>query len=137
MNLGRRWGEEARPGWVFALTGDLGSGKTQLVRGLAQGMGVQSGVHSPTFALLHIYDGGRLPLHHLDLYRLSSREAIVQAGLEEYLYSRNAVAVIEWAERWFGEGPDIAAPGLEKVRWVHFEVLAGEDREIRYEDLGA
>ncbi|MBI3879239.1 MAG: tRNA (adenosine(37)-N6)-threonylcarbamoyltransferase complex ATPase subunit type 1 TsaE, partial [Verrucomicrobia bacterium] len=83
--LGETWGRAAQRGWVIALSGDLGAGKTQLVRGLARGLGCVARVHSPTFTLLNQYEGGRLPLFHLDLYRLNSPAEIIAAGLESYL----------------------------------------------------
>lgn len=96
--LGERWGREARRGWVFALTGELGAGKTQLVKGLARGLGSTARVHSPTFTLVNQYGGGRLTLFHLDLYRIESAEQFIAAGLEEFLRP-DGVTVIEWAER--------------------------------------
>jgi len=135
--LGAAWGREARPGWVFALTGDLGAGKTQMVRGLARGLGSPARVHSPTFVLLTTYEGGRCPLHHIDLYRLSGPEEILQAGLDEYLYPRSAVAVVEWAEHWLGESTADVMRGLEHSRRVWIEMKSEEVREIRYEDFGA
>ena len=99
--LGEAWGRSAETGLVIALRGDLGAGKTQLVKGLARGLGITERPHSPTFALVNIYTGGRLDLFHLDLYRLESRAQFVTAGLEEYL-NPAGIAVIEWAERWFG-----------------------------------
>ena len=98
--LGEAWGRAAQSGFVFGLSGDLGAGKTQLVKGLARGLGITSRVQSPTFALINIYAGGRLTLFHLDLHRLDTRGQIVAAGLEEYL-SPQGVTVIEWVERWF------------------------------------
>src|SRR5690348_326066 len=95
--LGEALAREAESGWVIGLFGDLGAGKTQFVRGLARGLGSHARVHSPTFALLHIYPGGRLTLFHLDLYRLETREQITAAGLEDYL-TPSGVTVIEWAE---------------------------------------
>jgi tRNA threonylcarbamoyladenosine biosynthesis protein TsaE len=100
--LGEKWGRVAKNGLVIGLCGDLGAGKTQLVKGLARGLGIAARVHSPTFALVNIYNDGRLTLFHLDLYRLETREQILAAGLEEYL-KPEGVTVIEWAERWFGE----------------------------------
>jgi tRNA threonylcarbamoyladenosine biosynthesis protein TsaE len=135
--LGEAWGREVQPGWVLALTGALGAGKTQLVRGLARGLGSQARVHSPTFVLVHLYEGGRLPLHHLDLYRRKGPAEVIGAGLEDYLYPRQAVAVIEWAERWLGEGLDAVHPGIRKLRRVRLELGAGDLREIGYEDSGA
>src|SRR5438045_4196301 len=85
LALGEQWGHEAQNGWVIGLSGDLGAGKTQLVKGIARGLGSAARVHSPTFALLNEYDGGRLPLFHLDLYRLNNRDEVTGAGLDEYL----------------------------------------------------
>src|SRR5438132_13267878 len=83
--LGAEWGRAAQGGLVIGLCGDLGAGKTQLVKGLANGLGIRARVHSPTFTLVNVYTGGRLPLFHLDLYRLETQEQILGAGLEEYL----------------------------------------------------
>ena len=83
--LGEAWGRAAQAGWVIGLSGELGAGKTQLVKGLARGLGITARVHSPTFTLVNEYDGGRLRLFHLDLYRLETREEMRSAGLEEFL----------------------------------------------------
>ena len=99
--LGESWGHTASGGLVIGLCGDLGAGKTQLVKGLARGLGITERVHSPTFTLVNLYPGGRLALAHVDLYRLATREQIIAAGLEEYFVPAG-VTVIEWAERWFG-----------------------------------
>ena len=101
-SFGESLGRAAERGRVFAVSGDLGAGKTELVKGIARGLGATTRVHSPTFTLVNEYAGGRLPLFHLDLYRLETREQILSAGFEEYL-APAGVAVIEWAERWFGE----------------------------------
>src|SRR5438045_3542609 len=133
--LGEAWGRAAAGGLVIGLSGDLGAGKTQLVKGLARGLGIAARVHSPTFTLVNVYTGGRLTLFHLDLYRLESREQILAAGLEEYL-SPAGVAVIEWAERWVGE--DHRTPGVPKnYRAVRIETLDETSRRITYEDSGA
>jgi tRNA threonylcarbamoyladenosine biosynthesis protein TsaE len=102
-SLGERWGRDAQRGLVIALSGDLGAGKTQLVRGIARGLAVTSRVHSPTFTLVNEYGGGRLKLFHLDLYRLESPGQIHSAGIEEFLQP-DGVAVIEWAERLTEDG---------------------------------
>lgn len=128
--LGEQWGRVARAGWVIGLTGDLGAGKTQLVKGLARGLGITHRVHSPTFTLVNIYTGERLTLFHLDLYRLDTPEQILGAGLEEYLRPEG-VAVIEWAERW----PE--ARSVADARWVTIETTGDTERRIRYEDSGA
>ncbi len=126
--LGERWGRGAQRGLVIALSGDLGVGKTQLVKGLARGLGATAPVHSPTFTLVNEYGGGRLTLFHLDLYRLETREQILSAGVEEYLQP-DGVAVIEWAERL-----TTAVWSQVKLRRVTIEVLGLTDRRISYED---
>jgi len=123
------------PGLVIGLSGDLGAGKTQLVKGLAKGLGVTTRVSSPTFALVNEYPGGRLRLFHLDLYRLDTRAQIESAGLEGYL-APAGVAVIEWAEHWFGaaEAGEKFRPRL--YREVRFEITSPDSRRITYEDFG-
>lgn len=133
-SLGEQWGRAAVPGQIFALTGDLGAGKTQLVRGLARGLGSRARVHSPTFAIVNVYDGGRLTLHHLDLYRLETPEALRSAGIDEYL-TAEGVVVVEWAERWFHA--DAREPCGLRVRFVEIETMDETTRRIRYEDSGA
>ena len=135
--LGERWGRSAQRGLVIGLSGDLGAGKTQLVKGLARGLGIPARVHSPTFALVNEYGGGRLPLAHLDVYRLENEAQIVAAGLESYLQT-TGVTVIEWAEKWFGgSAPELRVPrGRAQYRWVSIELLGEMERQITYEDLG-
>jgi tRNA threonylcarbamoyladenosine biosynthesis protein TsaE len=138
--LGEAWGRAAASGLVIGLTGDLGAGKTQLVKGLARGLGVTARVHSPTFTLVNEYPGGRLPLYHLDLYRLETRNQISAAGLEEFFYQPDGVAVIEWAERWFGEITNSKSniPNHpNRYRQVGIETLNETGRRISYEDFGA
>jgi tRNA threonylcarbamoyladenosine biosynthesis protein TsaE len=135
-SLGERWGREAQRGWVIGLSGDLGAGKTQLVKGLARGLGIAARVHSPTFTLVNEYTGGRLRLFHLDLYRLETHEQIVAAGLEEYLQP-DGVTVIEWAERLNEELRMKNAETPRCVRWVNIEILGETERRITYEDFGA
>ncbi len=96
--LGARLGAAAQPGDLIGLRGDLGAGKTVLVRGLAEGLGVAaSKVRSPTFTLINEYSGGRLPLYHLDLYRMQPTE-VDRMALRDYLYG-DGVCVVEWIER--------------------------------------
>ena len=132
-SLGERWGREAQRGLVIALSGDLGAGKTQLVRGFARGLGVTTRVHSPTFTLVNEYGGGRLKLFHLDLYRLETPEQIHSAGIEEFLQP-DGVAVIEWAER-LEDGEWRMENG--KYRRVKIEVVSETERRIVYEDSGS
>jgi tRNA threonylcarbamoyladenosine biosynthesis protein TsaE len=93
--LGRRLGQVVEAGDVIALEGELGTGKTELVKGIAEALGVTSGVHSPTFVLHHRYQG-RLPIEHYDLYRLEGM-AWVDTGLDEP--APDAVTLIEWPDR--------------------------------------
>jgi tRNA threonylcarbamoyladenosine biosynthesis protein TsaE len=130
-SLGETWGRIARHGWVIGLTGDLGAGKTQLVKGLARGLGITARVHSPTFTLVNEYAGGRLRLFHLDLYRLESSKQILGAGLEEFLQP-DGVAVIEWAERM----PN-AEWRMVNLRKVKIEIVGESERRIIYDDFGA
>ena len=133
-SLGEAWGRAAQNGLVIALSGDLGAGKTQLVRGLACGLGVTARVHSPTFTLVNEYGGGRLKLFHLDLYRLETAAQILSAGVEEFL-SPDGVAVIEWAER-LEDGRWKMEDGKMFVR-VKIEIVSETERKIIYDDFGA
>ncbi len=137
LALGEQWGRAAQRGWVIGLSGDLGAGKTQFVRGFARGLGCTARVHSPTFALLNEYGGGRLRLFHLDLYRLNNGDEVAGAGLEEYLIHPDGVAVVEWIERWLPEvqRPESKVQGL--VRLVRIETLSEMERQFTYEDSGA
>lgn len=85
------------PGAVVAFTGDLGAGKTAFVRGLARGLGIDERVTSPTFTIVNEYEGGRLPLFHFDMYRLSSSDELFDIGWEDYL-ARGGVCAVEWSE---------------------------------------
>ncbi|MGA2751530.1 MAG: tRNA (adenosine(37)-N6)-threonylcarbamoyltransferase complex ATPase subunit type 1 TsaE [Verrucomicrobiota bacterium] len=134
--LGEQWARQARPGWLIGLTGELGAGKTLLAAGVARGLGVTDRVPSPTFTLVHEYRGGRLPLFHLDLFRLASRDDVIAAGLEPYLCRPQGVAVVEWIERWTGATPELLVPGA-LWRRVEIRSTAEHSREITYEDFGA
>jgi tRNA threonylcarbamoyladenosine biosynthesis protein TsaE len=133
--LGEQWGLGARRGWLIGLSGGLGAGKTLLTAGLARGLGINARIQSPTFALVNEYREGRLPLFHLDLYRLDSRNDIVSAGLEEYLDKPEGVTVVEWIERWLENGCWPAGRGL-RFRRVEIRTAGETDREISYEDFG-
>jgi tRNA threonylcarbamoyladenosine biosynthesis protein TsaE len=137
--LGERWGREAPRGLVIGLSGDLGAGKTQLVKGIARGLGIGARVHSPTFTLVNEYGGGRVPLFHMDLYRLETPEQICSAALEEFLRP-DVIAAIEWVERWYGEFPG-AGTRVEcfpaRFRWARMELLDETERRIVYDDFGA
>ena len=130
-SLGESFGRAAKRGLVIALSGELGAGKTQLVKGIARGLGITARVHSPTFTLVNEYAGGRLRLFHLDLYRLESSAQILSAGLEEFLQP-DGVAVVEWAERIH----DLRFT-IDHLRKVQIEIVSETERKIIYDDFGA
>ncbi len=133
--LGERWGRDAEHGLVIALSGDLGSGKTQLVKGLARGLGITARVNSPTFALVNEYTGGRLRLFHLDLYRLDTPAQVAGAGLDEFLFDPDGVTVVEWAERWFTDSsrPTPHAPRPPQLITARLEVISESVRRITHD----
>lgn len=99
MALGETLADRCHPGSVLALYGDLGTGKTHLVKGIARGLGIPpETVRSPTFTLLSTYDEGRLPLFHFDAYRVQDPDEFVELGAREYVYG-DGIACIEWADR--------------------------------------
>ena len=88
------------PGLIVALNGELGSGKTQLVRAICEGLGIDTEqVNSPTFVLMQAYPDGRLPVFHFDTYRLGDPDEFLAIGAEDYLHDENALCLIEWAEK--------------------------------------
>lgn len=135
--LGEAWGRTAGSGLVIAISGDLGAGKTQLTKGIARGLEIPGRVHSPTFALVNEYRDGRLPLFHVDLYRLDTPQQIFAAGLEEYFHPEG-VSVIEWAERWFRNLSDFKSQATKgmRLRRVQIETSGENERRINYEDFG-
>jgi len=130
-SLGEQFGRAAVCGWVIALSGELGAGKTQFVRGLARGLGLPGRVHSPTFTLVNEYAGGRLKLFHLDLYRLETPEQLALAGIEEFLQP-DGVTVVEWAERI----PELGLP-VSDMKNVRIDVAGETTRKITYDHPGA
>ena len=96
--LGERLAARLTGGEVIAYTGDLGAGKTAFTRGLARGLGITDRVTSPTFTIVNEYEGGRLPLFHFDMYRLSSSDELYDIGWEDYL-ARGGVCAVEWSEK--------------------------------------
>jgi tRNA threonylcarbamoyladenosine biosynthesis protein TsaE len=94
----RDFAARLKPGDIVALAGDLGAGKTVVCRGIAAGLGCEGDVHSPSYALVHEYAGGRLPVFHMDLYRLAPGADWDEIGLDHY-FRQGGVCLIEWAER--------------------------------------
>lgn len=123
--LGQEIAGNLQPGDILALAGDLGSGKTCFVQGLARGLQIPDAVKvsSPTFVLLHEYPGGSLPLYHFDFYRLEKAQEAASLNLEEY-FEGPGVSVVEWADRFPKLFP-------EKTQWIHFKFLGETEREIQ------
>lgn len=95
--LGEKIGQMAKPGMVISLTGDLGVGKTVFTQGLAKGLGIEEPVNSPTFTIVQVYEEGRLPLYHFDVYRIGDIEEMDEIGYEDYFYGEG-ICLIEWAD---------------------------------------
>lgn len=94
--VGKNLGEKARPGQVYALLGDLGVGKTILTKGFAEGLGITESVCSPTFTILQIYEEGKMPFYHFDVYRIGDIEEMDEIGYEDCFYGQG-VCLVEWA----------------------------------------
>lgn len=120
--VAERLAAELGPGSVVAVRGDLGAGKTCFVQGLARGLGYTGSVTSPTFTLIHEYRGGRLPLYHVDLYRLTDPQQAVAIGLEDY-FDAGGVTVIEWPER-------VARLLPAHTRWIEIKITGSSTREL-------
>ncbi len=130
LELGRILGGFLKEGDVIALFGDLGTGKTVFTRGVAQGMGVEGLVTSPTFVLINEYQGV-LPLYHFDVYRLEESDEILELGYEEYFYGEG-VTVIEWADKILDYLPEeYLGVRLEKT-----EPLEAQGRRLVFEPRG-
>jgi tRNA threonylcarbamoyladenosine biosynthesis protein TsaE len=142
--LGERWSRSLRSGDVIALVGDLGAGKTQLVKGIAAGLGYAKRVQSPTFALINEYLLADRIVYHLDLYRLDTKHDVAVAGLDEFLIQPDGITLVEWPERWFGTEffalNDDKSSFVNKpetgVRRVVLETLSETERRLVYEDFG-
>lgn len=97
FQLGEELGRKAVPGQVFTLTGDLGVGKTVFTQGLAKGLGIKEPVNSPTFTIVQVYEEGRLPFYHFDVYRIGDVEEMEEVGFDDYVMGEG-VSLIEWAD---------------------------------------
>lgn len=104
IELGKAIGSLLKPGDVIAMTGTLAAGKTTITKGIAQSLGVSDTITSPTFCLISEYDGSKMPLYHMDVYRLEGSEDFVNLGTEDMLYG-NGVCIIEWSEKVASELP--------------------------------
>lgn len=122
--LGARLGNIVQAGDVIALQGDLGAGKTNFVQGLARGLNIVEDVNSPTFILANEYYSGRLPLFHIDAYRVADAAEAEGFGLDDYL-NGDGVTVIEWAERVRGALP-------RDVLWIEFAYVSENERQLLF-----
>ena len=96
LNLGIKMGKAAMPGDVYTLVGDLGVGKTVLTQGIAQGLEIEESICSPTFTIVQVYEEGRMPFYHFDVYRIGDIEEMDEIGYEDYFYGEG-LCMIEWA----------------------------------------
>ena len=121
--FGRRLAKDVNPGSVLALKGELGSGKTQFVKGLVAGIGSKAPVTSPTFTIVHEYAGGRLAVYHFDFFRLQDRHSVARLGLNDYFFG-DGVSVIEWADKF----PELLPA---HAQWLSFEMKSENERMIK------
>ena len=122
--LGAAYAKVVTPGTILAYRGDLGAGKTAFTRGLARGLGYSHPVTSPTYTIVNEYLGGRIPLFHFDMYRLSCSDDLFDIGWEDYL-DRNGVCAVEWSEN--------VADAMENALWVTIEKIGDNERRITVE----
>ena len=120
--IGLALGGSARPGFVYLMSGELGAGKTTLTQGVLEGLGSDDKARSPTFVLATEYEG-RLPLYHIDLYRIDAISELSELGLDEY-FEGNGLSVVEWADKAAGHLP---AEHLS----IHFEHAGESSRRLR------
>ena len=126
--IGKALAQTLQPGDVLLLLGDLGAGKSEMTRGIAQGLGISGPVSSPSFTILNVYDDGRIPLYHFDWYRLNSEDELYEMGMDEYL-GGDGIAVIEWPSQCPDAVPDCCLA-------VHIDPLDENTREITLESRG-
>jgi tRNA threonylcarbamoyladenosine biosynthesis protein TsaE len=126
--IARRLAQDLVTGSVLALKGELGSGKTLFTQGIVAGLESDAAVTSPTFTIVHEYQGGRLPVYHFDFFRLENRESAARLGLDDYFFG-DGVSVIEWADRF----PELIP---EQARWIFFDVKSERQRIITLFDHG-
>ena len=124
-------GEKAKAGDVIALTGEMGAGKTVFAKGFAEGLGVKETVSSPTYTLVQIYDDGRLPLYHFDVYRIGDPSEMEETGFEDDI-SGEGVTVVEWADRI----KDLMPEGTVWVRMFKDPDVDDDYRRLEIEDTG-
>lgn len=129
--LGRQMGEEALPGDIYTLIGDLGVGKTVFTQGIAEGLQITEAICSPTFTIVQVYEGGRMPFYHFDVYRIGDAEEMDEIGYEDYFYG-NGLCMIEWANLI-----EEILPSKRKEITIEKELEKGFDyRKITIKEVG-
>lgn len=122
FELGKKIGKEAKPGSVYTLLGDLGVGKTVFTQGVAEGLGIDEPVNSPTFTIMQVYDEGRLPFYHFDVYRIGDESEMDELGYEDYFYG-DGVCFIEWAN---------LIPGILPQNYTQIEITKDTSKGFDY-----
>ncbi|MCI8610023.1 MAG: tRNA (adenosine(37)-N6)-threonylcarbamoyltransferase complex ATPase subunit type 1 TsaE [Firmicutes bacterium] len=122
-DFGHQLAKQCRPGTVIGLIGDLGTGKTTLTKYIAEGLGIEETITSPTFTIVREYREGRLPLFHFDIYRITNPEDLFEIGADEYFYG-SGVCVVEWADQ--------ALSALPEDSLLIFMEYAEEEKGRRY-----
>lgn len=97
FELGKKIGQSVAPGQIICLNGDLGVGKTVFTQGVAEGLGIEENINSPTFTIVQIYEEGRMPLYHFDVYRIGDPEEMYEIGYEDYFFGEG-ICLIEWSK---------------------------------------
>ncbi|MBO4825479.1 tRNA threonylcarbamoyladenosine biosynthesis protein TsaE [Lachnospiraceae bacterium YSD2013] len=125
FELGVEIGKKAKAGEVYTLIGDLGVGKTVFTQGVAAGLGIDEPVNSPTFTILQVYDEGRLPFYHFDVYRIGDESEMDEIGFEEYVYG-DGVCFIEWAD---------LIKGIIPKKHTRIEIKKNLEKGFDYRDI--
>jgi tRNA threonylcarbamoyladenosine biosynthesis protein TsaE len=123
MDLGAEFAAQAKPGDVFALVGNLGSGKTHWTKGFLKQLQPETAVTSPTFSIVNSYTHGTSPVHHFDFYRLKSANELIDLGWDEYL-DDHSILICEWADMF----PELFP---EHTQWLEFSHQDGDERQVR------
>ena len=131
LELGRKMGREAKPGDVYTLIGDLGVGKTVFTQGIAEGLEIEESICSPTFTIVQVYEEGRMPFYHFDVYRIGDIEEMDEIGYEDYFYGEG-LCMIEWANLI----EDILPPSYKEIT-IEKDLEKGFDyRRITIKNIG-
>jgi tRNA threonylcarbamoyladenosine biosynthesis protein TsaE len=131
LSLGKKIGRHLEAGDIVLLFGDLGAGKTTLTQGIARGLGVakKEYVRSPTFTLVNEYQG-KVPVFHIDLYRIASFQELEDLGLEE-VFSGEGISIVEWAEKLFAR-EDVSIPLLGIERWIEIHITIEQEESRKF-----